>query len=152
MSQGRSRPLLVLGDGRPPTFNDGNPYNGYINPYGFGLMTIPYYMEIIGSWSTRSHIYRKKCLHFESWEPASAHPFPVDSIIWSSLPPLFVSERGCRRKAARGRSRAGTGIHLCGDTIVGTEDGFLRNKKNGHSWHPKKIQVVVGGRYKNIIV
>ena len=24
---------LVLGDGRPPTFNDGNPYNGYINPY-----------------------------------------------------------------------------------------------------------------------
>ena len=22
-----------LGDGRPPTFNDGNPYNGYINPY-----------------------------------------------------------------------------------------------------------------------
>ena len=24
---------LVLGDGKPPTFNDGNPYNGYINPY-----------------------------------------------------------------------------------------------------------------------
>ena len=26
----------------------GNPYNGYINPYGIGLMTIPYYTEIMG--------------------------------------------------------------------------------------------------------
>ena len=26
MSQGRSTPCI--GDGRPPTFNDGNPYNG----------------------------------------------------------------------------------------------------------------------------
>ena len=26
----------------------GNPYNMYINPYGLGLMTIPYYMEIMG--------------------------------------------------------------------------------------------------------
>ena len=24
---------LVLGDGKPPTFNDGNPYDGYIKPY-----------------------------------------------------------------------------------------------------------------------
>ena len=39
---------LVLGDGNNPTFNDGNRYNGYINPYGLGLMTIPYYMEIMG--------------------------------------------------------------------------------------------------------
>ncbi len=31
---------LVLGDGRPPTFDDGNPYNGYINPYGLGLMSL----------------------------------------------------------------------------------------------------------------
>ena len=30
MSQGRSTPCI--GDGHP-TFNDGNPYNGYINPY-----------------------------------------------------------------------------------------------------------------------
>ena len=36
-----------IGDGRPPTFNR-NPYNGYINPYGIGLMTIPYYMETMG--------------------------------------------------------------------------------------------------------
>ena len=34
------------GDGHA-TFNR-NPYNGYINPYGLGLMTIPYYME--SSW------------------------------------------------------------------------------------------------------
>ena len=26
----------------------GNPYDGYINPYEIGLMTIPYYMEIMG--------------------------------------------------------------------------------------------------------
>ena len=45
---GSSLNSLVFGDGRPPTFNDGNPYNGYINPYGIGLMTIPYYMEIMG--------------------------------------------------------------------------------------------------------
>ncbi len=44
MSQGRSTPCI--GDGHP-TFNDGNPYNGYINPYGIGLMTIPYYMVFI---------------------------------------------------------------------------------------------------------
>ena len=30
VSQGRSTPCI--GDGHP-TFNDGNPYNGYINPY-----------------------------------------------------------------------------------------------------------------------
>ena len=35
-----------IGDGHP-TFNR-NPYNGYINPYGIGLMTIPYYVEIMG--------------------------------------------------------------------------------------------------------
>ncbi len=33
-----------IGDGHP-TF-DRNPYNGYINPT-VGLMTIPYYMEIM---------------------------------------------------------------------------------------------------------
>ena len=39
--------LLYIGDGHP-TFNR-NPYNGYINPYStIGLMTIPYYMEIMG--------------------------------------------------------------------------------------------------------
>ena len=27
---------LVLGDGRPPTFNDGNPYNGYDHPLLYG--------------------------------------------------------------------------------------------------------------------
>ncbi len=35
---------LVLGDGRPPTFNDGNPYFMgifYFHPYGLGLMTFP---------------------------------------------------------------------------------------------------------------
>ena len=31
LSQGRSTPCI--GDGKPPTFNSGNPYNGYINPY-----------------------------------------------------------------------------------------------------------------------
>ena len=37
-----------IGDGHP-TFNDGNPYNGYINPYGIGLsFPSPYYMEIMG--------------------------------------------------------------------------------------------------------
>ena len=36
--------LLVLGMVIQPLI--GNPYNGYINPYGLGLMTIPYYMEI----------------------------------------------------------------------------------------------------------
>ena len=35
-----------IADGHP-TFNR-NPYNGYINPYVIGLMTIPYYMEIMG--------------------------------------------------------------------------------------------------------
>ena len=34
-----------IGDGHP-TFNR-NPYNGYIN-FNIGLMTIPYYMEIMG--------------------------------------------------------------------------------------------------------
>ena len=28
-----SRSTPCIGDGKPPTFNDGNPYNGYINPY-----------------------------------------------------------------------------------------------------------------------
>ena len=37
--------LVVLGMVIPPLI--GNPYNGYINPY-YGLMTIPYYMEIMG--------------------------------------------------------------------------------------------------------
>ena len=37
---------LVLGDGKPPTLNDGNPYNGYINPYYWVDEFIPYYMEI----------------------------------------------------------------------------------------------------------
>ena len=31
MCQGEK--TLYIGDGRPPTFNDGNPYNGYIQPY-----------------------------------------------------------------------------------------------------------------------
>ena len=36
-----------IGDGHP-TFNR-NPDNGYINPYGLGLIfPIPYYMEIMG--------------------------------------------------------------------------------------------------------
>ena len=37
VSQGRSTPCI--GDGHP-TFNDGNPYNGYIKPYGLGLMSL----------------------------------------------------------------------------------------------------------------
>ena len=52
MSQGQKS--RCVGDGRHPTFNSGthdllaqcfnrNPYNGFINPYGIGLMTIPYY-------------------------------------------------------------------------------------------------------------
>ena len=41
-----------IGDGHP-TFNR-NPYNGYINPT-IGLMTIPYYMEIMGVY-TLAHI------------------------------------------------------------------------------------------------
>ena len=35
-----------------------NPYNGYINPYGLGLMSLsPIIWKCHGSWSTRSHIY-----------------------------------------------------------------------------------------------
>ena len=30
MCQGRSTPYIGVGH---PTFNDGNPYNGYLNPY-----------------------------------------------------------------------------------------------------------------------
>ena len=39
MSQGRSTPCI--GDGRPPTFNDGILISwGPINPYGLGLMSL----------------------------------------------------------------------------------------------------------------
>ena len=47
MPPGRSN--HYIGDGRPkipPLL--GNPYNGYINPHGLGLMIMPYYMEIMG--------------------------------------------------------------------------------------------------------
>ena len=37
-----------IGDGRTSTFNDGNPYNGALETPTIGLMTIPYYMEIMG--------------------------------------------------------------------------------------------------------
>ena len=47
MSQGRSTPYI--GDGRPPTFNDGNPY--FMGPYkplrNWVDEFIPYYMEIM---------------------------------------------------------------------------------------------------------
>ena len=47
MSQGRSTPCI--GDGKNPTFNDGNPYfMGPINPYYWVDEFIPYYMEIMG--------------------------------------------------------------------------------------------------------
>ena len=41
MSQGRSTPWPI-GDGRPPTFNDGNPFlmDPYFHPYGIGLMSL----------------------------------------------------------------------------------------------------------------
>ena len=46
MSQGRSTPCI--GDGRPPTFNDGNPY--FMGPYkplrNWVDEFIPYYMEM----------------------------------------------------------------------------------------------------------
>ncbi len=48
-----------IGDGHP-TFNR-NPSNGYINPY-FGLMTIPYYMEINGSLDPGTY-KEQHCLH-----------------------------------------------------------------------------------------
>ena len=38
MCQGRSTPYV--GDGKPLTFNDRNRCNGYINPYGLGLMSL----------------------------------------------------------------------------------------------------------------
>ena len=38
MCQGRSTPFL--GDGKNPNFNDGNPHNGYIKPYGIVLMSL----------------------------------------------------------------------------------------------------------------
>ena len=47
-SQGRS--TRCIGDGRPPTFNDGNPY--FMGPYkalrNWVEFPIPYYMEIMG--------------------------------------------------------------------------------------------------------
>ncbi len=48
-----------IGDGHP-TFNR-NPYNGYINPYGIGLMTIPYYMKTMGV-LTLAHMVTKTSL------------------------------------------------------------------------------------------
>ena len=40
---------VFIGDGKPPTFNDGVLISwGPINPYRIGLTTIPYYMEIMG--------------------------------------------------------------------------------------------------------
>ena len=55
---------LVLGDGKNPTFNDGNPGIliswGPINPYGIGLMSLsPIIWKCHGSWSTRSHIWTR---------------------------------------------------------------------------------------------
>ncbi len=41
-----SKVAFFWGDGRPPTFNDGNPYDGYINPYYWVDEFILYYMEI----------------------------------------------------------------------------------------------------------
>ena len=41
------RDLLGMGD-RFPTFNDGNPYNGYISLYYWVDEFMPYYMEIMG--------------------------------------------------------------------------------------------------------
>ena len=57
MCQGRSTPYI--GDGKNPTFNDGNPYNGALkNPYGIGLMSLsPIFLEM--SWELidpRRHI------------------------------------------------------------------------------------------------
>ncbi len=39
-----------------PTFLIGNPYTWYINPYGIGLMNIPYYMEPIESLDPIAHM------------------------------------------------------------------------------------------------
>lgn len=106
---------------------------------------------ILASWSLYSQHYNLKYLHF--FHLGSTYSlFPIDSIIWSSLPPLFVSECGCGRKAARGSTRAGTRIHLWGDTIVGTQDGFLLSTKNGRFFVIPRIFQVVGGRSKDIIV
>ena len=48
LSQGRS--TRCIGDGKPPTFNDGNPY--FMGPYkplrDWVDEFIPYYMEIMG--------------------------------------------------------------------------------------------------------
>ena len=38
-----SRLSRFIGDGKPPTFDDGNPYNGYINPYYWVDEVIPLY-------------------------------------------------------------------------------------------------------------
>ena len=41
--------LPILGIFTHPTENDGNPYNGYLNPLRIGIDDHPlYYMEIIG--------------------------------------------------------------------------------------------------------
>ncbi len=50
MSQGRSTPCIG-DDGKPPTFNDGNPYNGYITPTIGLIFPFPYYMEM--SWELK---------------------------------------------------------------------------------------------------
>ena len=51
--------LLVLGMGTHPTFNDGNPYNWVLNPYGLGLIfPSPIIWKCHGSWSTRSHTWQ----------------------------------------------------------------------------------------------
>lgn len=39
-----------------PTSYTGNPYSGYVNPYGIKFMTIPKNCGNNNSWSTRSHI------------------------------------------------------------------------------------------------
>ena len=52
--------ISVLGMVIPPFI--GNPYNGYINPYGtIGLMTIPYYMGIMEVW-TLVHIHTESSI------------------------------------------------------------------------------------------
>ncbi len=64
MSQGLNS--LLLGIVIQPLI--GNPYNGYINPYRLGLMTIPYYMEIMGV-DRPDRTYVKQDLKVEAVEP-----------------------------------------------------------------------------------
>ncbi len=147
MSQGRS--TRWIGDGHP-TFNDGNPYNGCINPYYWVDEFIPYYMENL---DPSTHDIGKSLKYPpEVWQepPLKSYRDPIGK---DRLPTSIF--RGRTVKVQECRWFSGFVLHLPGCTQEVQGPNFATLGRIGNPWsmdHPKDQPLCLVGWTSRVYV